>query len=231
MDMAKKSKIKFTFDFSLFNVFALISIFLVVFDAFILKGKIMPFIISPTVKDFSFSSPLSYIKIIFHILGAQTSAPGIYLWFFAIIFTLQAGTEFEQIYGTVFLAIMTLLSSIFSGVLSACLLETPISTALPIVFLLQFLAVFGNLKKNTVTASSIIILCCICAFDVIITKNPVILAVDAAGGLCGSLISFFAVPNKKPKATKKAPAKTQTRATYHDGDDDDDTTVIGTFNL
>lgn len=229
--MAKKSKIKFTLDLPLFSLFALISMLLVVLDAFVLKGKIMPFIVSPTVKDFSFSNPLSYIKIVFHILGSQTTAPGIYLWLYGIVYVIFAGSEAEKTYGTVFLAIMLVLSSIFSGVLAACVLETPISTAFPVVFLLNFLTIFGNLKKNTLTASSLILLAAICAFDVIITKNPVILAVDAAGGLCGSLISFLAVPNKKPKASKKAPVKTETRATYHDGDDDDDTTVIGTFNL
>lgn len=227
--MAKKSKIKFTCDSALFCGFAIISMLLIVTDAFVLKGKLMPFIESPTVKDFSFTNPLSYIKIIFHILGAQTSAPGIYLWLFSIVYVVYGGKQPEETYGTVFLSVMVVLSSIFSGVLAACFLETPISTAFPVVFLLQFLAIFGNLKKNSITVSSIVLLLSICAFDVIITKNPVILAVDAAGGLCGSLISFLAVPNRKPKATKKAPAKTQTRATYHD--DDDDTTVIGTFEL
>lgn len=229
--MAKKTKIKFTLDLSLFSLFALISMLLVVLDAFILKGKIMPFIVSPTVKDFSFSNPLSYVKIVFHILGSQTTAPGIYLWLYGIVYLIFAGTEAEKTYGTVFLAIMVVLSSIFSGVLAACLLETPISAAFPVVFLLNFLTIFGNLKKNTITASSIIILAAICAFEVIITKSPVILAIDAAGGLCGSLISFLAVPNKKPKAQKKAPVKSQTRATYHDGDNNDDTTIIGTFEI
>lgn len=231
MAMAKKNKIKFTFDLPLLCGFAIISMLLVVLDAFVLKGKLMPFIVSPTTLDFNLKNPLSYFKIIFHIFGAQTSKPGIFLWLYAIVFVVYSGQEAEKTYGTVFLGIMAVLSSVFSGVLAACFLESPISSAIPVAFLLCFLTFFANLKKNTLVLSSIIILVAVCAFDFIITGKVLVLAIDAAGGLCGSLLSFMAVPNRKPKNTKKTQAsKTKTQVSYHN-EGDDDTTVIGTFEL
>lgn len=258
--MAKsKFKINILFDSPVTTTFSVLAVLLFIIDSFIVKGKLSAlFLTAPTVAEgafaFNAADPLSYLRIIFHVFGSNNCS----LLISNLIIISLLGPILEEKYGSVIIGIMMLLSSLLSGVLAGCFCKTGISGADSIVFMMVLLNSYLSVSKKKIPLSSVIVLVLFIWGQFYADKsNGLIgLLVNVAGGLCGSLLAFFASP--KARAAKKK-EKTESNSNFSNEDKfngfdfqaldeqsprfgkkkrkskkdnaDDETTVIGTIEL
>lgn len=156
--------------------------------------------------------------------------------------------ELETYYGTVLFILMILISSIFTEVLLFCFSTKEVMGIAPVFCLTIFLDLFENLRKKTLPISTFFCLIFFVIFELreINTENIIIVLIYIAGGLCGSLISFFTVKRSSGKKTSSKKNEKAQTVVYFDNEEDsprfknkknkkssidDDTTVIGTIEL
>lgn len=199
-----KSKYKIEIESWIVFVIAVIVFVVTLLNKFIPKLNIMSLFVAPTNAygefPFSFSNPLSYLRIFIHIFGSF-SLVSMSCYLCLITFVPNA----ERDFGTIPVIVMIALSAFFSGVLSACFCKNAVSGVEPIVYLLIFLNIFGGLQKKKIPVLQLLILVMFITCSIAMPENPDIITVlvQIAGGLCGSLVSFLTVPKTK-KTTKKS---------------------------
>ena len=160
--MAKKSY-KFEYDSPLTLSFVLICAVIFVFDALVLKLKLIPLMLTcPGAKEgfppelmqlfakstaaFDFANPLHYLGMILHIFG-NASFPQLFV---NSLIILILGTILEERYGSSVLALMIAISALVSGVLNACISPLPVSGATSVAFMMIILASLMTLTKRKV---------------------------------------------------------------------------------
>lgn len=251
--MAKKKfklGFKITQDGKISCTFALIYALLFVINELILKGKLNAMVFnSPTAvggdRPFIVSDFMSYLRILLYPFSTQD------LNLFMISGTLicMFGPAMEERYGSVIIAIMMAVSTVFSGVLTACFCKASAYGPLSIIYMLMFLNAFFNLSKKKVPLSFIIECVFIILVDAVMLHNPngvVGVIVGIAGGLCGSLFAFLASPKARAEKKRGTDLDKNEKEAYLEEldsqsprfknknrrkDDDDDTTVVGTLTF
>jgi len=234
--------------------FALIYIVFFVLDTLILKGKLNAVLLSsPTAaggdRPFVVSEFMSYLKILLYPFSTQDGN----LFMISVALICMFGPAMEERYGSIIIAIMMVVSTVFSGVLTACFCKHSASGPLSIIYMLLFLNAFFNFSKKKIPLSFIFEVVFIILIDLLLYHNPngvVGVIVGIAGGLCGSLFAFLASPKarveKKNEKTGTDLSKTDKEAYLEEldsqsprfknkknkkNDDDDDTTVVGTLTF
>lgn len=217
-----KVKYKFSYDAPVSLTFVLLGALLFLLDTFLLKGKLnAQYLLSPTAGagslPFDFKNIFSYLRLILYVFGG--SEPFIFLS--NLIFIVLLGPEMENRYGSIVIGLMIFVSTIVSGVLSACFCNFSAFGASPIVFMLIILDILMHLTKKTISASAVFLICLFTASQFFTgSKNGIVgVLITLAGGLCGSLFAFMASP--KTRAAKK-----QQKV---DVAPDDDATIVGTL--
>lgn len=217
--MAKsKFKIHILFDSPVTTTFSVLVVLLFIVDSFITKGKLSTLVLSaPTVaggtQAFSASEPLSFFRIVLHVFGSTNCS----LLISNLIIISLLGPILEEKYGSAIIGIMMFLSALLSGVLAACFCKTGISGADSIVFMMVLLNSYLSVSKKKIPLSSVIVLILFIWGEFYTdTANGIIgLLVNIAGGLCGSLLAFFASPKAR---TAKKTERTKSESAFSNDD-------------
>ena len=200
-----KLKIKFDYDAPVTLTFTLLSLLLFLIDLIFLENKLdSSFFMTSTVSgdfQFSFASFNSYLRLFLYVFGRGNT-----IFFFSrlVIITLL-GPRMEERFGSGVIGIMILVSTLFTGVLSACSCKLPFNGADPIVFMLILLDMLFHISKKTVSLSSALAtaLFIACLFVSPNQNGMIGVLVVLAGGLCGSLFAFMASPKTRAKRPVK----------------------------
>ncbi|MCQ2597375.1 MAG: hypothetical protein MJ181_05945 [Treponema sp.] len=243
--MASKSKVKISIEPVIILLISLVTVAVFLLNRFVPSLKLMDFFTSPTSSKgsypFDIKSVTSWIRTVLYIFGTKNISSWIVL---AILFFITP--DQENNYGTVLIAIMIFLATIFSGVLAACFLEKPLNGAEPALFLLIILDFLASFRKKEIKISSIAALAFLIVYEAVSGVNLITIFVFFAGGLCGSLVSFITVKKStsKKKTSSKSKKDTATTVVYFDNEadsprfknkkssaTDDDETVIGTLEF
>ena len=198
-----KLKIKFNYDAPVTLTFTLLSVFLFLIDVFLLENRLNSSIfITPTVSgdfQFSFTSFNSYLRLFLYVFGWESPLS---LFSKLVIITLL-GPRMEERYGSAVIGIMILVSTLFTGVLSACCCKLPFNGSAPIVFMLILLDMLFHISKKSVSLSSALAtaLFIACLFISSNGNGMVGVLIIIAGGLCGSLFAFMASPKTRARKT------------------------------
>ena len=204
--------LKFVYDTPATLTFAFICIALFAVDTLLLKNQLgANYLCSPTTAGgklaFMASNPLSYIRLISFAFGAASSSALIC----NMIFILLLGSSMEERYGTIVIAIMMIVSALFSGVLNACFCKTPLTGCSAVIFMMIFLNSFVSLSKKKIPVSFILVFILFVCREIFDSGNSAVstsfdggikIIINIAGGLCGSLFAFLTSP--KAKAAKKS---------------------------
>lgn len=254
--MASKKSFKVNFDASVSISFCLAAIFIFFLDNFALKNfsLVQNIFSAPGAKGaqnpFNFSSPIDYARLAIFVLGNKNFLQVL----FSCAFILPFGALMEERYGSPTVLLMTLLCSIVSGVLNACLLPQSMFGAASVAMMLILLSSITSIAKNEIHLSSILtfIVCVtgnlyLSSLDGGLTRFAVIgLFVQLAGALAGSMAGFLTAPKTKRSASGSSSGSSQTaseRLREIDEDSprkksfwgnkkaDDETTVIGSINI
>lgn len=217
-----KAKYKFSYDAPVSLTFVLVAVVLFLLDLLLVKGKLnAEYLLSPTAGGgnlpFDFKNILSYLRLLLYVFGGTEP----FVLLSNLIFIVLLGPEMEGRYGSLVIGIMIFVSTIVSGVLSACFCNFPAFGASPLVFMLIILDILMHLTKKTISASAVFVICLFTASQFFTgSKNGIVgVLITLAGGLCGSLFAFMASP--KTRTTKKQ-QKVEIPV-------DDDATIVGSL--
>ena len=144
------------------------------------------FVVFPT---FSASSPLSYLRLISHVVGHQDWTHLVAN--FSLI--LLIGPILEEKYGSGPLLLMMLVTALATGVLNVLLLDTGLMGASGIVFMMILLSSFTNIAAGEIPLTFILVVLVYLAREVLgaFTADTVSQFAHIAGGVCGSLFGFL----------------------------------------
>ena len=238
----KKNKIRVTFNAPITLCFAFICGLVLLADYFTKGQAVLSIFSSGGAKNspypFVFTSLLSYLRLFLHIFGSINFAH--FVSNFAFILLL--GPMLEEKYGSPVLALMMAVTSLVSGVINACFGQSLLVGAGDIAFMMVLLSAFTSFSKNEIPLSFILVLILYIGREIAISYgsggsfsygqkdlNGEIRALsNVAGGLCGSLFAFLAVPKSQRKSrgkneSKKADKSEFSRDTY----DSEETSFFG----
>lgn len=223
-------------------VIATISILAMIFDTFIIKGKVISNAFtchaskaSGSFSAFNFKSAADYARMIFYIFGNNSW----YSLFSGTIILILLGANLEERYGSRILLLMISTSCLVTGVLTACISTVPVTGADGIIFTMLFLASISEISKKEIPLTWLMILVLFISFKLystadfyhlkkfsqIIDKN-ICVFIQLIGGICGSLFGFIAAPKEK-KASRKETSKSKKTVVYNkEYDEDNDRTVV-----
>ncbi|MCF0242529.1 MAG: rhomboid family intramembrane serine protease [Treponema sp.] len=257
------NKFKITFEPVIILVLTLITLAVFILEAVFPGLSLDEIFVAPTspkgLYPFSFTDPLSYVRIFTHIFGTKS----VETWaFLAILFFITP--EAEEKYGTFLLILMMLISVIFSGALCACFCTgtSQISGIECIFCMVLFLRIIDSFKSKSVSLNLFLIFALFILIEIRLNGKAsfIPLLINTASGISGSLISFLAAKKERnPKASTKKPVKSfskikkiknveeidepQSAALNNESDsprfkkktvvstEDDDTTIVGTITL
>lgn len=210
-----KKRIKVTFESPVLCLVVILAFIVLMLDKYVPSLKLMSFF-QVSAKPFDFKNPLCYLRTVSHVLGS--SSPVVFL--FGALGLLIQGPEAEKNYGTVLSSVMIVVSAVFTGVLATCFCKNPVSGLEPVLFLFVFLNLVSYIKKNNLPFVQILVLLILIIWDIFSAEkiDVINLLADIMGGLCGSLISFLAVPKSRSTSHKKISPS-------------EDETVVGTLNI
>ena len=149
-----KLKIKFDYDAPVTLTFTLLSLLLFLIDIIFLENKLdSSFFMTSTVSgdfQFSFASFNSYLRLFLYVFGRGNTIS----FFSRLVIITLLGPRMEERFGSGVIGIMILVSTLFTGVLSACSCKLSFNGADPIVFMLILLDMLFHISKKTVSLSS-----------------------------------------------------------------------------
>lgn len=252
-----KKKLKITYNAPLTLTFAILCVFILLLNDFLLGKHLIPAIFTApsrigTEGGFNYKSGLDYFRLFLHVLGH--SDWNHLLGNFA--FLLLLGPLMEERYGSKMVALMFVVTAFVTGVINVCLIPHPLLGASGIVFMLIILASITTLEKNVIPLSFIFVVVIYLGRELINAPKSENISTVAhiAGGLCGSMFGFMVAPKSK-KSTKKEENSVGSARTADDGNEkksfwerqrnffqqkpqsekssvhEDDSTVIGTLEI
>ena len=246
--MGKKSsffkKIRISYNAPVTLTFALTAVLIMVLNA-LLKGTLIPaFFTVPggagSSAPFNIHVPLDYLRLVLHIFGHAD-------WNHLVSnlsFILLLGPVIEERYGSPVLALMMLVTSLVTGVLNACFSPLPMLGSSDIAFMMILLTSFTSISKNEIPLSFILILILYVGRELFARPSDQNIATLAhiAGGLCGSMFAFLAMPKAASRKNGTAQKKQDDRNKSSDegssltvknqpAPKEDDSTVVGSIEL
>lgn len=251
--MAKKSSPKLTFDFPVTVTFVIVAVVMFLLDTFAFKGKMFSTILichgsKQAIVPFNFKSPADFTGLFFFIFGNS----GWEMLFANLIAILLLGQILEERYGSVMLGLMMFISTMISGVLTACISTVPLTGAGCIIFMMAVLVSLTGLTKKRIPLSCLLVFVFFLAFEIFrntkgaegtdIMQKTCGVLIEMIGGICGSIFGFLVLPKKKSTKTT-ASKKSESKNDFYDDEDDysskkktwsssssSDETVIGTLS-
>ena len=206
---------------------------------------------------FSFSNPLHYFRLIFHVLGHSSPSH----LFGNLCYLLLLGPILEKKYGSLKIGMMMLITAVVSGFVNALFIPYPMCGASDIIFMMILLVSYTSIDKTELPLSFIMIFLIYIGKELFAGENEQIATfAHIAGGICGSLFALIFNPasdeedeetavdieefeEEKPKrglrkTREKSKAKTKSKSAVKSKakkeekkPDDDGATVVGTIEL
>ena len=204
--MAKKKfnfNLKFSYDAPVTISFVLICVVLFLLNSLVFKGMLVKNLFSsPTTVagtlPFIISQPMSYLRLLFYIFGANE--PSVLITNLILIILL--GPAMEERYGSVIIGIMIFVSALFAGVLNSCFCTKSLVGAVPVICMMIFLNAFISFSKKKIPLSFIVVIALFFVLQIFNGEGIVYIFISIAGGLCGSLFAFLT--SSKVKTAKKS---------------------------
>ena len=246
--MGKKSsffkKIRISYNAPVTLTFALTAVLIMILNA-LLKGTLIPALFTVPggtgcPVPFDMHAPLDYLRLVLHIFGHAD-------WNHLVSnlsFILLLGPVIEERYGSPVLALMMLVTSLVTGVLNACFSPLPMLGSSDIAFMMILLTSFTSISKNEIPLSFILILILYVGRELFARPSDQNIATLAhiAGGLCGSMFAFLAMPKAASRKNGTAQKKQDDRNKSSDegssrtvknkpAPEEDDSTVVGSIEL
>ncbi|MCF0107248.1 MAG: hypothetical protein HUJ53_10825 [Holdemanella sp.] len=120
--------------------FAFLYLVFFIVDTFITKGKLGDFFVSPTAQGgdlpFAASDFMSYARILLYPFGSGSKDADLFMISGALICLF--GPAMEDRYGSVIIAVMMVVSAVFTGVLTACFCKHSAYGPLSIIYMMMF---------------------------------------------------------------------------------------------
>jgi membrane associated rhomboid family serine protease len=153
--------------------------------------------------DFSLASPLSWLRLVSHVVGHASWAH--LLGNFAFI--LLIGPVLEEKYGSLPILLMMLVTAAATGLLNIIVVHSGLLGASGIVFMLILLSSFTNIRSGEIpiTFILIVVLYVVREFVNALTPSSISQVAHIVGGVCGGLFGFLFTP--KTAAPKGEPPK------------------------
>lgn len=214
MAQKKRFKIKVTFNAPVTLSFVFACALVVLVDWLLKKNTLCSFLSSGggrgSASPFEAVSFLSYIKLFFHIFGHVDFSHFVS----NVAFVLLLGPMLEEKYGSVVLALMMAVTALVSGVVNACFGRAALMGAGDIAFMMVLLSAFTSLSKKEIPLSFILIVVLYIGREVfgVVTGGNASLS-NIAGGVCGSLFAFLAVPKSSRKSSSGTSKSASTKKT------------------
>ena len=240
-------KFRITYNAPVVLTFCIIATVIFFLGKYCFEGLIEAFFVvrgkgSSQIPDaFSFTNPLDYFRLLFHVFGHTDF---IHLSG-NLCFLLLLGPVLEQKYGSVKILLMMIITSLVSGFVNAIFLVNPMCGASDIIFMMILLVSYTSINKTEIPLSFILIFILYVGKEFYAEDGTNIATVaHIAGGICGSLFAFIFSPDKKEKSvpvsefskksskpkpkkeTKRSSSKTQSTSS-----DDSDSTIVGSIEL
>ncbi len=144
--------------------------------------------------DFSFGSPLSWLRLVSHVIGHVSWAH--LLGNFAFI--LLIGPVLEEKYGSIPILLMMIVTAVATGILNILMVRTGLLGASGIVFMLILLSSFTNIRSGEIpiTFILIVVLYVVREFVNALTPSNVSQVAHIVGGICGAAFGFLFTKGK-----------------------------------
>jgi len=216
--MAKKnSGFKFSFNAPFTLIFSLICIVIFLLDYFVFKGSLsQKYLICNSAKGdspFNFTSATDYFTLLTHVF-AETSFTGLFI---NIMFLNILSPSLEEKYGGPILLLMAVLSTLISGVLTACIGFAPLTGYKSIILMMIFLSSLTAFQKKDIQVTWVLVIISFILIDIMEGFSSALLIskllttlINLIAGIAGSLFGFLAVPKKTAGKTKKTKASSNT---------------------
>ncbi len=148
--------------------------------------------------DFSFSSPLSWLRLFTYVIGHAN-------WTHLIgnfSFILLIGPVLEEKYGSLPLLLMMLVTALATAILNILIVRTGLLGASGIVFMLILLSSFTNIRQGEIplTFFLIVALYLVKEFVNAFTPSTVSELAHIAGGIIGAIFGFIISRSERAKA-------------------------------
>jgi membrane associated rhomboid family serine protease len=156
--------------------------------------------------DFSASSPLSWFRLVSHVVGHQG-------WSHLIgnfSFILLIGPVLEEKYGSIPILLMMLVTAVATGVLDILVVRAGLLGASGIAFMLILLSSFTNIRQGEIPITFILIVALYIVSELVsaFTPDTVSHLAHIAGGIIGALFGFvFSKAEAKALPAPKLPEK------------------------
>jgi membrane associated rhomboid family serine protease len=146
----------------------------------------------PGRNDFYIGSFRNWVTLLTHVMGHANWAHLINN--FTLI--LLIGPMLEEIYGSMELLIMIVITALVTGTLNAILFQSALMGASGVVFMMILLSSFTNFSHGEIPLTFILVLILYLGVQLFNTSGPENISHFAhiVGGLCGSVFGFFRPP-------------------------------------
>ncbi|MEW5815927.1 MAG: rhomboid family intramembrane serine protease [Spirochaetota bacterium] len=176
--------------------FALVCTLVLAINQLLFHNLIQTFFSVPGKGAFSFSTPISYIRLISHIIGHGNWAHLLANFSFILLL----GPILEEKYSSLLVLLMMFITALVTGLLNSLLFSAGLLGASGIVFMMILLVSFTNIKQGEIPLTFILVVALFLTKEVInsFTNNSISEFAHILGGICGSLFGF-ARPNRPAK--------------------------------
>ena len=147
--------------------------------------------------DFSAASPLSWLRLVSHVIGHASWAHLIGNFAFILLI----GPVLEEKYGSLPILLMMIVTAAATGVLNIVVVRTGLLGASGIVFMLILLSSFTNIRSGEIPLTFILIVVLYVVRELVnaLTPSTVSQVAHIVGGICGGLFGFlFSKPKELP---------------------------------
>lgn len=185
--------------------FSFICIVIFILDNTLLSGLIGGLFSAPgsqaSAIAFDWTQPIEYLRLFIHVLGHANWQELVGNLFFILLF----GPLLEERYGSPVLLLMFVITAFVTGVLNAVFLDTSLSGASSIAFMLILLATFGTGHSNGIPLNFILVLLLYLGLEIstAFTANSIVNIAHLIGGLCGSLFGFLDLSAKRKRRPRR----------------------------
>lgn len=175
--------------------FAIISALVMLFSLTLLPGLSHAWFMVPGRGNFNFSSFRNWITVFTHVAGHAD-------WHHLInnfMLILLIGPILEEIYGSVSLLFMIIITAFVTGILNVIFFNSYLMGASGIVFMMILLASFTNFSDGEIPLTFILVLILylgVQLFQTIGAENVSHFA-HIVGGFCGSFFGFIRSPRRR----------------------------------
>ncbi len=189
-------KLRFAYNSPVILSFALIATAVLIIDQISGGAFIRAYFVLP--PDFTFSSPLSWLRLFTYVIGHAS-------WNHLISnfsFILLIGPVLEEKYGSLPLLLMMMVTAVATAILNILIARTGLYGSSGIVFMLILLSSFTNIRQGEIPLTFILIVALYLVREFVnaLTPSTVSQLAHIVGGIIGAAFGFLISRSEKTPA-------------------------------